>query len=746
MSFVQKHVGYQSNGYERLHKLNIFKHFPPDFRVLAAKYPSSFGKIVQYNIKNDTFWIDWKDVDVVQQYTKVLFEEYFDIVDITLSNDRLCPALPNRLNYICWINDLLSTIPQYILSKPSDNMDDQCMTVRGLDIGVGGSCVYPLLGTSFNKQLKKITTLDNNALLRPRFLWKFYGTDVDLRALELAQLNVTKNNLLDNISLIHVSSSDKLQLMIVKQLTNCLSSSLSSSSSECSFDCSHTCVQGLYEIFRSNIKDSFTEIEQSSDDKVEQSSLQPVRGPIRAWFSANKAHGEEQNTTLEPYLRKCEGQFANINHFIAVMPLQFQFQFQFCMTNPPFYALDEQESVESNPNPNTVCTGNNQEMYTAGGEVAFIIGMIMDSVVLRETVAWYTAMVGKKSSLATCLKFVRTLRDLYGDIAPSYVHTTQFVQGSTTRWGLAWSFLSGIKSGTGITDDECFQSNPICRVVDIRHVKDGLIVCNNRNVDAVVHFNISLVDFVSTITGHEKSLLTVDIPKNLDKNFACFAELARDRFLKAGCDIVMKQRCVDELEALFVPIHWELFPDTDEDVDNCCLSYVGSCHVRVPFYEGESNEFVCQLTDNCVILVMQNSSSVSKPLLKKQRLNYSSTANTIDLNCRLTVVQFECKICLNSAVNSHLNDSSGSGSMQLSINLKESLNIAPGPAANCVPTGKDTTGSTTPNIYQIAQDDRKKVFNFVMDKIKADFLRSNRRWRKLLAASTSTSTSCKDVS
>lgn len=50
--------------------------------------------------------------------------------------------------------------------------------------------------------------------------------------------------------------------------------------------------------------------------------------------------------------------------------------------------------------------------------------------------AWYTTMVGKKATL-------RRAREALHAAAVPAVRTTEFVQGRTSRWGLAWSFAAG---------------------------------------------------------------------------------------------------------------------------------------------------------------------------------------------------------------------------------------------------------------------------------------------------------------
>lgn len=58
-----------------------------------------------------------------------------------IPDGQLCPTVPNRSNYIHWIEDLLSSD----LIPPISNSS---WRVRGFDIGTGANCIYPLLGAS----------------------------------------------------------------------------------------------------------------------------------------------------------------------------------------------------------------------------------------------------------------------------------------------------------------------------------------------------------------------------------------------------------------------------------------------------------------------------------------------------------------------------------------------------------------------------------------------------------------------
>ncbi|KAL6801745.1 hypothetical protein J3E68DRAFT_434818 [Trichoderma sp. SZMC 28012] len=109
----------------------------------------------------------------------------------------------------------------------------------------------------------------------------------------------------------------------------------------------------------------------------------------------------------------------------------------FTMTNPPFYESEEamvKSAQEKSRPPFTACTGAKVEMVTQGGEVGFINRIFEESLILRERVQWYTAMVGFLSSLTHIVDKLREHKiDNYA--------ITEFQQGNKTRrWAIAWSF------------------------------------------------------------------------------------------------------------------------------------------------------------------------------------------------------------------------------------------------------------------------------------------------------------------
>ena len=73
------------------------------------------------------------------------------------------------------------------------------------------------------------------------------------------------------------------------------------------------------------------------------------------------------------------------------------------------------------------------EMVYPDGEKAFIPRIIEDSVMLKQSFQWYTSMVGRKVNLKFLISKLREVGVI--------VKTTEFVQGQTCRWELAWSYV-----------------------------------------------------------------------------------------------------------------------------------------------------------------------------------------------------------------------------------------------------------------------------------------------------------------
>ncbi|XP_064234182.1 RNA N6-adenosine-methyltransferase METTL16 isoform X2 [Aotus nancymaae] len=250
--------------------------------------------------------LNFKDPEAVRALTCTLLREDFGLsIDIPL--ERLIPTVPLRLNYIHWVEDLIG-----------HQDSDKSSLRRGIDIGTGASCIYPLLGATLNG-------------------WYFLATEVDDMCFNYAKKNVEQNNLSDLIKVVKVP----------------------------------------------------------------------------------------QKTLLMDALKE-----------------ESEIIYDFCMCNPPFFANQlEAKGVNSRnprrPPPSSVNTGGITEIMAEGGELEFVKRIIHDSLQLKKRLRWYSCMLGKKCSLAPLKEELR----IQGVPKVTY---TEFCQGRTMRWALAWSFYDDV--------------------------------------------------------------------------------------------------------------------------------------------------------------------------------------------------------------------------------------------------------------------------------------------------------------
>ncbi|XP_078440677.1 uncharacterized protein LOC144710716 [Wolffia australiana] len=160
------------------HPRNRYSEKPPDFGILASLYPS-FRPFV-FETRSGRSTIDWTDFNATRELSRVLLQHDHG-VQWWIPDGQLCPTVPNRSNYIHWIDDLLSSglIPK--------NSNDPEARIRGFDIGTGANCIYPLLGASL-------------------LGWSFVASNVTEAALEWARKNVQNNPHLSH--LIEIRNAD----------------------------------------------------------------------------------------------------------------------------------------------------------------------------------------------------------------------------------------------------------------------------------------------------------------------------------------------------------------------------------------------------------------------------------------------------------------------------------------------------------------------------------------------------------
>ncbi|OGM50796.1 DUF890 domain protein [Aspergillus bombycis] len=158
---------------------NIYKD-DVDFATLALQSPE-FAKYLKPNNQ-----LDFSDPDAVRQLSISLLQRDFGL-NVHIPENRLCPPVPNRLNYILWLQSLLDTTGD----EYRDDYDPD-RKVIGLDIGTGCCSIYPLLGCS----------------VRPQ--WNFVATDIDDDNIRTSQEAVSGNRLESRIRIVKTDCNGDL--------------------------------------------------------------------------------------------------------------------------------------------------------------------------------------------------------------------------------------------------------------------------------------------------------------------------------------------------------------------------------------------------------------------------------------------------------------------------------------------------------------------------------------------------------
>ena len=185
---------------DELHLSNFYKGKKIDFKELTELFPTTLGAHV---IKRPDGHVTIDFTDPVTSYylTQSLLCKDFGMKIINFPEfstlfqnkpyHKLIPPLPNRLNYICWLNELFLI---------QGNMNT---SVHIIDIGVGPHVIYPLLGNSL-------------------YQWKFTGSDIDEESIYYANQNILLNFSTDNcpIKIIQTNPSFDIQELILQYTTH----------------------------------------------------------------------------------------------------------------------------------------------------------------------------------------------------------------------------------------------------------------------------------------------------------------------------------------------------------------------------------------------------------------------------------------------------------------------------------------------------------------------------------------------
>jgi 23S rRNA (adenine1618-N6)-methyltransferase len=135
-----------------------------DFARLVQACPE-LGPFVQ-RARHGGPSIDFADAAAVKALNRALLAEAYGIRGWDIPPGYLCPPIPGRADYLHHLADLLA--------GSKDGVIPRGPAIRVLDVGVGASAIYPLLG-------------------HREYGWSFVGTDLDGLALEAAARILTAN-------------------------------------------------------------------------------------------------------------------------------------------------------------------------------------------------------------------------------------------------------------------------------------------------------------------------------------------------------------------------------------------------------------------------------------------------------------------------------------------------------------------------------------------------------------------------
>lgn len=130
-----------------------------NFKVLIDAH-SELATFVFTNA-HETETIDFANPKAVLALNTAILKHSYNLSDWNIPEGYLCPPIPGRADYIHHIADLLKT-------------DGVSKNIKGLDIGMGANCIYPILGV----QIKN---------------WQMVGSDINDTAVKAAQANIDSN-------------------------------------------------------------------------------------------------------------------------------------------------------------------------------------------------------------------------------------------------------------------------------------------------------------------------------------------------------------------------------------------------------------------------------------------------------------------------------------------------------------------------------------------------------------------------
>jgi len=135
-----------------------------DLKAMTLASPELSDHIQPNRLGADS--INFSDPVAVKSLNRAILKHYYGIAYWEFPDENLCPPIPGRADYIHHVADLLRA--DNFGNIPTDKK------VTCIDIGVGASCIYPIIGVV-------------------EYQWNFIGTDIDGKSISSAQ-NIVNSN------------------------------------------------------------------------------------------------------------------------------------------------------------------------------------------------------------------------------------------------------------------------------------------------------------------------------------------------------------------------------------------------------------------------------------------------------------------------------------------------------------------------------------------------------------------------
>lgn len=296
-----------------------------DFEALTKAFP----ELAQYTITNPNGepTVNFSDAKAVMTLNKALLAHHYGVKLWDLPEGYLCPPIPGRADYIHQVADLLNAEPV----NDSNDTPASGQRVHVLDIGMGASCIYPIIGSQ-------------------SYGWRFTGSDIDPVSVNTAKAIIAANPNLKNLIKIKLQENPK-------------------------------------RIFEGVI---------GPDDYFDLTVCNPP-------FHASLEEAMAANATKEAKLEKNR-----------------------------IRRGQSQQAIPTAKN-NLNFGGQQSELWTKGGEVAFITQMIKESKKFAQQVGWFTTLVSKSEHL-------KNLAELAENSGARKVTVLNMKHGQKMTRILAWRF------------------------------------------------------------------------------------------------------------------------------------------------------------------------------------------------------------------------------------------------------------------------------------------------------------------